>query len=197
MRNSAIGARGCQTRRQKVCQRNVGGLSRTIVGDFDLESHRVAFGRCTVAAGQRFNRDQIRVIIDNNGLTKVVTGGAWIRLIRHRRSCDISDRVAALAYINGTSQCQRRGFACAQCSDIKQTRPRVVSSLGDSPVGAVGCQTRWQEIGQRNVRRLSAAIVGDNDLEDHRVAFGRCTIATGKCFNGHQIRVVIDNDLFF
>ena len=115
-------------------------------------------------------------------------------MITHRCSRHIGDRVAALAYINGAFQRQRRRVANVQRADIKDTRRRIVSSLRNSTVGPGRCQTRRQKVRQRNIGGLSSTIVGDNDLEGDRIAFGRCTIATGKCFHGHQIRFIIDND---
>ena len=43
---------------------------------------------------------------------------------------------------------------------------------------------------------MGRAVVGDFDLEDHGVAFGRSAVATGKCLDGDQIGFVIHNNGF-
>ena len=81
-------------------------MSRAVVGDFDLEDHGVAFGRSAVATGKCLDGDQIGFVIHDNGFVQVIAGGAWVRLIAHRRGGDIGDRVSALADINGAFEGQ-------------------------------------------------------------------------------------------
>ena len=104
-------------------------MSRTVVGDFDLEANRVAFGRCAVATGQGLDGYQISIGFHDDGFVEIIAGGAWIRLVASRCSGDIGDRVATLTDINRSSQCQRCRTAGIQRSDRKQSGGRVVCSL--------------------------------------------------------------------
>ena len=103
---------------------------------------------------------------------------------------DVGDCVTRLASVNGSRQCYCRGRSHVERSNIP-------NSIG---VGSLGCrvasqsESSWKRIGQRNVGRLSRAIVGDFNLEDDGVAFGWSAISAGQCFDGDQVsRVVNDN----
>ena len=113
-------------------------MSRTVVGDCDVESDCVAYRWSRIATGQRFNGDQIGCIIDSYRLYQVVTDSRWIVLIAHRCGCDVGDRVAALAYINRAFKCQRYGFTDIQCPNNPQPSGRIVDSLSHSSVGCRG-----------------------------------------------------------
>ncbi len=104
-------------------------MSRTVIGDFDLEANRVAFGRCAVATGQGLDGYQISIGFHVDSFYEVVAGSTWVRLITHCRSCRVGDRVAALANINRTGESQGCGASSVQRSDRKQTSSRVVRSL--------------------------------------------------------------------
>ena len=56
LRNRSVSSSGRQTWWQEVSQANVCCLSRTVIGDHDFKSHRVAFFRCAVAADKRLDR---------------------------------------------------------------------------------------------------------------------------------------------
>ena len=109
----------------------------------------------------------------------------------------IGDCVTALANINRTFERQRRSFANIQRPDRKDTCTRIVAALRESPVGCSRRKTCRQEVDQRNIGRLSGAIVGDFDQEGNDIAFGRCAVGTGECFDGDQVSFIIDDDFFF
>ena len=104
-------------------------MSGTIVGNFDQESHRVAFVGSAVATGKRLDCYQVRDVFATDGFREIIAGGCWIGLITFGRSCRVGDRVATLADINRTFKRQRRGFANVQRADIEDARTRIVTSL--------------------------------------------------------------------
>ena len=77
-------------------------MSRTVVGDFDVEADGVAFGGRIVAAGECLDRHQVGVGDNVNRLFQVISGGARVRLVAHGSGGRVGDRVAALTHINGT-----------------------------------------------------------------------------------------------
>ena len=44
---------------------------------------------------------------------------------------------------------------------------------------------------------MSRTVVDNGNLERDNVTFGRCWIATGKCFDRDKISSIVDNDEFF
>ena len=73
LRNIAAGE--SDSCRKRIGKRNVGSLSRTVVGNFDFENNRVAFVRRAVAAGKRLDRDEIRVTVDRDRFFKIIANG--------------------------------------------------------------------------------------------------------------------------
>ena len=91
----------CQASRKEVCQRYVGGLSGTVVGDLNLEGDGVAFIWSCITTGKRLHGDQVGRVVDDNGLFKVVTDSGRVHLIASGRCRDVGDRVATLTCVNG------------------------------------------------------------------------------------------------
>ena len=83
-------------------------MSTTIVGDFDFETDGIAFFGSRVAAGQRFNGDQVGTAFDVNGLYQVITGSRWIVLITGCGGGCVGNLIATLTDIDRTGQCDRR-----------------------------------------------------------------------------------------
>ena len=80
-------------------------MGGAIVADLDLEANGVAFVWRRITTGKRFDSHQISIVIDGNRFSQVIANGVRIRLITRSRGRNVSDRVAAFAYINGS--CER------------------------------------------------------------------------------------------
>ena len=167
-----------QPGRKRIGQRNVGGLSRSVVGDFDFKDNGVAFRWGIVTAAQCLDCHQIGLGVDINRLFKLITYRAWIRLIADRCSRDIGDAIASLAHINGSFKQQRCRVSHRECANGEQAGGRVVRSLSEG-TGNKRDACR-QRVGQRNIGGLGGALIGDFDFEDHRVAFSRSAVAAGQ-----------------
>ena len=158
-------------------------MSRTVVGDLDIKTNRVAFGRGAIAAGQCFDRHQIRFVVDFNCLHQVITCSARVGLITSRRSCRVGDYVSTFTNIHSSYQGNCGSGSRIQSANRPETCRRAVRALAERATGER--DARGQLIAQRNIRGLSGALVGDSDLEGDSVPFGWCRVATSERFHGY------------
>ena len=194
MSDAAVCCRCRQACGEQVRETHVGRRVRTIVGDRDVESNCIAFGRSTGTAGQSLHGDQVGLFININGLNKVITDGAWVWLVASCCGDDVGDHHARRAGVNSGGNRDDGSFAAIECADGPETGHRIIRTTY-AGVAHVR-QASWQRIGQRDVGRLSGTVVGDFDLESHRVANRWRTVAACECLDCDEVCRVVDNDGF-
>ena len=179
---------------QQVRQRDVGCCVRASVGDGDVKGDNLALRRSARATGKRLNGDQVSLFFNINGFFQIIADRAWVRLIAGCCGDHVGDHHASLISVNSRRNRDNFCITGVDCTNRPQTGGWIIStcSAGVADVS----QSRWQLISQRNIGRLSGAVVGNFDLEDDSIANLWSAVSAGQCLNGDKIRVVVHNDGF-